>query len=326
MKYDLSEKILEKIKLSENILINCHRSPDPDGIGSALALFEIVRNLGKNVKVISPDNLSKEHLFHPFSETVEKVDFNLFNFSGWDLFLTVDSGSWGMVSGDKNIKFPDIFKIVIDHHITNEKYGDINLIDFNTSSNCEIVYEVIKDWGYNLTKTVSQNLLSGIICDTGVFQYPNVSSRTLEIVKELMDKGADKDEIIFNIYRSYSFDKLKIWGKILEYMQIDESNKFIWSAIPYEVYEKYNKPENAKETASSFFTPVVDKTNFGLVMIEEEKNVLSISFRSRKDFDVSVIAKELDGGGHKSASGAKVKGVEYDKAVKMVLDACRKHA
>jgi phosphoesterase RecJ-like protein len=322
MNYDLSEKILSEIKRAKKILVNCHRSPDADSVGSALGLFLVLKSLGKDVKVICPDKVPSDLGFLPHSGEVEKIDFGKFNFGSFDLFIILDSGSVGMVTGKRESVLPDIATIVIDHHTTNGNFGQINLVDEKISSTSEILFLIFEDWGVEIEKDVAQNLLAGIIADTGVFEYPNVTNRTLGIAENLMDKGGKKDEIIFNIFKNVDFGKVKFWGEILARMEKDEAG-FVWSAVSHEDFKKFGSPGSAKETAASMFAPVVKDTSFGMIMVEEEKEILSISFRSRGNFDVSAVAEKLGGGGHKSAAGAKVY-MPYDAAVIKVLEIARK--
>jgi len=326
MKYKNSKKILRILKKSKRILINVHRSPDADSLGSALSFYEYLTKIGKDVKVICPDKITGENLFLPYSDKVEKVDFGDFDFSKWDTFLILDSSNWDMVTGKNTTEIPAIKLLVIDHHITSTRFGTINLIDEVSSSTAEIIYLFFKDSRVRLTKTISQNLLAGIVCDTGVFQYPNVTFQTLEVVRDLMLEGANKNEIIENFYRNYPFNELKLWGEILNRMEFDRENRFVYSAIPYEIYKKYDEPESGKETSASMFSPVVKDSDFGMIMIEEEKNILSVSFRSKKDFDVSRVAKALGGGGHILASGATLKNMEFKKAVEKVVSVAKEYA
>lgn len=283
MNYPESQKILEEIKKADKILVNCHRSPDADSVGSALGLYLVLKGMGKDVKVICPDKVPSDLEFLPHSDEIEKIDFGKFDFSSFDLFIILDSGSVGMVMGKRESALPDIATIAIDHHTTNGDFGKINLVDENISSTSEILFSIFEDWSVEIEKDVVQNLLAGIIADTGVFEYPNVTSRTLGIAENLMNKGGKKDEIIFNIFKNIDFGKVKFWGEILARMEKDEAG-FVWSAVSHEDFKKFGSPGSAKETAASMFAPVVKDTGFGMIMVEEEKGILSISFRSRGGF------------------------------------------
>ena len=324
MNYQESVQILEKIKKAKRILINCHRSPDPDGVGSALALYLVLKKLGKNSDIICPDEISKESKFLPSVDIIKAVNFEIFDFSSYSLFLVIDSCNWSMVVGKKDIPKPNVPIVVIDHHITSDKFGFINLVDTSKTSAAEVLYLVFNDWKIGINKEIAQCLLAGIIADTGVFEYPGVTSSTLDIAKQLIEKGADKEKIVNNVYRNISFNQVRFWGEIIKNMQIDKKSKFVWSAVPFAVYESYGKPISGKETAASYFAQIIENTDFGMIMVEQENKVLSVSFRSKDNFDVSRIAEALGGGGHKAAAGAKVCGFAFDQAVEKVLQTARK--
>lgn len=324
MNYEKSAIILEEVKKANKILVNCHRSPDADSVGSALSFYEVLLSMGKDVRVICPDKLPEDLKFLPLSEKVEKINFAEFNFDSYDLFVVLDSGSVGMVTKRKDVNLPKIKKIVIDHHKTNKSLGDINLVDENISSTAELLYCLFEDWGVSINKTIAQNLLAGIIADTGVFQYSLVTSRTLAIAQKLIEIGANKEEIILNVFKSFPFKKVKFWGEILKRMEWDEEHHFVWSAVPHEVYKDFGDPISAKESAASLFAPVVKDTDFGMIMVEEEKGILSISLRGRTGFDVSKIAEKIGGGGHLSAAGAKLYEKDFDAAVIKVLETARR--
>jgi len=324
MNYKESAKILSEIKASNKILINCHRGPDSDSVGSALALSQALKSLGKEATVICPSDIPSDLAFLKGANEIIRVNFTSFDFSAYDLFLILDSSTYAMVTGLKDAVKPNIKSIVIDHHPSKERFGNINLIDPGMTSTGELLYRILDDWGVSLTKDISECLLTGIIGDTGTFQYQNVGEATLRIAAELMEKGADKDKIVYNLYRNIEFKELKMWGKFIESMKIEDG--FVWSAIPYTAYKDFGEYPYAKEDVANLFFPIVKGTEFGIVMVETSENILSVSFRSRNGFDVSKVAKEVGGGGHKAASGARIEGVPFQDAVNKVLIAARKYS
>jgi len=324
MNYKESEIILEKIKKADKIVLNCHRGPDSDSVGSALALSQVLGEMGKDVTVICPSDIPSDLRFLQGANEIVRVNFTTFDFSVYDLFIILDSSTYSLVTGMKDSQKPTIDSIVIDHHVSNEKFGDINLVDDETTSTGELLYKVFEDWKVDLSKDVSECLLTGIIGDTGTFQYQNVGQKTLKIAADLMDKGADKDKIIYHLYRNIEFKELKMWGKFIESMMIEDN--FVWAAIPLAIYKDFGEYSYAKEDVANLFFPIVRGTEFGVVMVETSENVLSVSFRARTGFDVSEIAKEIGGGGHKPAAGARVEGLPFQEAVNKVLTAARKYA
>lgn len=324
MNYKESKEILERARKAKRILVNCHRGPDSDAVGSALALKQVLAGMGKEVEIICPSDIPHDLGFLSGADEIKRVNFTSYDFSRFDLFMILDSSTYGMVTGLKDGGKPAIPSVVIDHHISNNSFGDINLIDSGITSTGEILYRLFEDWKIRIDKETAECLLTGIIGDTGSFQYPGAGQETLRVAAALMDLGADKGKVIYNIYRSIDFQEIKMWGKFIEDMQIE--NKFVWSAVPLEVYKEYGEYIYAKEDVANLFFPIVKGTDFGIVMVETNDKVLSVSLRSRTNFDVSRIAEELGGGGHKAAAGARIEGMNFEEAREKVLSVARKYA
>lgn len=324
MNYPQSASILEKIKSVNNILINCHKNPDVDSISSALSMRQALLQLNKQVTIISPDEPHRELSFLTAWDKIEKIDYESFDFSKYDLFLVLDSASSEVVTGSKDISLPDISKVIIDHHKTNSGFGEINIIDPQRSATTEALYLIFQDWGLDVNKDIATSLLTGILGDTGAFEYHNTTPQTLQIAAELMIRGANKDEILLKIFRSKKLNLLKFWGQVLDKMEVDPSGKFSWCAIPYTIYADLDKPPTARQSASSMFIRMVEGTEFGIVMLEEEPGILEVSFRGRANFDVSQIATRLGGGGHSGAAATKITDMGFNDAVEKVLEETRK--
>lgn len=323
MNYKKSGEILEKINKSSKILINCHRGPDSDSVGSATAMATALKKIGKEVTVICPSDIPQDLMFLKGSNEIIRVNFTSFDFSNFDLFIILDSSNYSLVTGMKDAPSPTIDSIVIDHHFSNDCFGKINLVDSESTSTGEMLFKIFEDWKFEIDSDIAESLLTGIIGDTGTFQYAGVGAKTLKIAANLIEKGADKDKIVFNLYRNIEFKEIKMWGKFIEKMMIEDG--FVWSAIPYSVYKDFGEYSYAKEDVANLFFPIIKNTEFGIVMIETSENTLSVSFRSRRNFNVSVIAEEVGGGGHKLAAGARIENLPFDQAVAKVLSAARKH-
>lgn len=325
MNYNQSEEILKKIEESQKILLNCHRNPDPDSIGSAIALKTVLEKMGKEVDIICPTELDKSVKFLSGYEDIKRVDFESFDFSKYDLFIAVDSSTWDMVTGRSKINKPDLPIITIDHHFTDEPFASIKLVDSEISSTAELLYLVFQDWGVGYGKEVATALLTGIIGDTGVFRHPGVGKETLDIASELVSKGADKDEIVLNIYQTYDMDLISFLKMMLANLKIDQEHKFAWSTVSNKEYKECGEPAQGKVIGANIFLQSIAGTDFGIIMVEIEPNYLVISLRARTNFDVSKIAVDLGGGGHKAASGCSIL-APFNEAVEKVLTVARKHA
>lgn len=326
MKYSESSLISDEIKKSKKILINLHRGPDGDSIGSALGLSSILEKIGKEVSVVytNTSRIAENYLSVPNINTIKQIDFSTFNFDEYDLFIIPDTSEWIHVTDNEDALLPKITTIVIDHHINNSKFGTINLIDAGKSSCSEIIYLLAKDLDLEIDKTSATLLLLGMLTDTGMFRFSKNPDDLIHAA-ELMNLGADKEFISKNIMDVFSFSQIKIYGEFISRLELDKKYNFMYTSVPYEIYEKYNKPAKVSSTFSTLFASSVNDIDFGIVMLEREKNIIDISFRSRK-FDVSRMAKELGGGGHINASGGCIKGMSFNDAVENVLMVAKKYA
>ena len=201
MHYKESPVILQKIKGAKNVVINCHKSPDPDSVGSALSVYLVLKNLGKKVTIVSPDTISSELMFLPYAEEIKTIKCYDFDFSDYDLFIVLDSASIDVVTGDSDTSLPKIPIINIDHHKSNPGYGDINLIDTEASSVSELLFNLFNDWKVKLNKELVTSLYTGIVGDTGCFMYPDTKAETHKVAAQLMEYGADHVGVIFNLFR-----------------------------------------------------------------------------------------------------------------------------
>lgn len=333
--YPQSQLILKKIKDSNNILINVHKNPDLDTVGSALAMFESITyikrplRIGKDfeAEIVCPERIPQQFFFLKNVNKIQTVNFNTFDYFPFDLFLILDSSSYDRVTGSKEIFLPENLEtIVIDHHKTNNFHFPLQIIDISASATVEIIYNVIKDLRLKINETIATALFSGIAGDTVFFKYPKNPKTVFAIAAEFLDKGADHKKLVSTFFDSNEFAFTKLLGVFLSEMKLEKrgNRSFVWAAIPYETFARFGHPQGVRETAADSFFRSIKGADFGIAMLETKKGELSVSFRSKDKIDVSFFAEKLGGGGHKNAAGCTVKG-EFNNAVKTVLDAVSRY-
>lgn len=317
--YLQSEEILSEIKKSNNILINVHRNPDLDSLGSATALYQALIKIEKKVTLVCPHEIPENFKFLKDADSVQTIDFK--NLSG-DLFLILDSGSYDIVTGDKEIKLPNIKKIIIDHHRTNN-WDDylVRLLDVEASSTAEVIYQLLLDWGVLIDPEIATSIFSGIASDTVFFKYEKNAKKTFRIATELLDLGADKDKIVEWSFDSFDFGLIQMIGEFL--IKMKKSDGYIYSILDNETFNKFGKQRGAREIVANLFARSIKGFDCGAMVVEYEKDKFAVSFRSKKDTDVSVVAKKLGGGGHKNAAGATIYG-NIDQIIEKIAIAFRK--
>jgi len=324
MNYSQSTDLLNKIKLGNNFLLNPHRGPDLDSVAAVAAMSMVLKQIGKNVDIVCKDQIPDGYKFVSEVSGTKVLDLDKIELNKYDFWIALDFNTWDQ--GGRSL-VPKIPVLYIDHHPFFGLESDILIVDTEASSTCEILARVFEDWEVDIDKRLATILLSGISYDTNYFQQKNVTAKTHHVAAKLMDMGADNNYISYNIKRSNEIGTLKLWGEFNKRLKVDEKYKFAWTAIPYNIYKKHLITVSSTAEYSNMIIRSVVGTNFGITMAEKEPGVLNMSIRSRiPGFDVSLIAKELGGNGHKDASGASVKGLSFKEAVKKTLRVVRKYA
>lgn len=318
--YFQSKLIFQEIKQSKNILINVHRNPDLDSIGSATALYRALNKIGKKTMLVCPHEIPENYKFLKGADLVLTIDFKTWadtDVRPYDLFLILDSGSYDVVTGSKEIKLPDVKKIIIDHHRTNnwENYVE-RILDIKASSTSEIIFNLLNDWEVEFDSDIATSLFAGISSDTVFFKYDQNAKNTFKITAELLDKGADRDKVVEQAFDSFDFDLVRMIGEFLTNLQ--KGNGYIYSVLDNETYIKFGKQKGAREIVANLFARSIKGFDFGIMAVEYEVGKFALSFRSKKT-DVSIIAQKFGGGGHKNAAGATIYG-NIDQVVGKIKD------
>jgi len=247
----------------------------------------------------------------------------------FDLLLIVDTAEMSLL-GSLYADHTDLFESVpilnIDHHISNTKFGSKQLIDSSASSATEVLYEwFISDpvWETKITPDIATLLLTGLITDTRSFQNPNTTPRSLEVAAELLDRGARQQEIIKFVYKTKPLSTLKIWGRALSHIQVNQKDRIVWSSISKEDLQEMGA--SSKEThgiLDELLTTVPDADVY-VLFTEIEEGGFKASMRSSDAADVSAIAGALfGGGGHARAAGFRMS--EYDNFQLIVVECIQK--
>jgi phosphoesterase RecJ-like protein len=196
----------------------------------------------------------------------------------------------------------------IDHHVGNDLFGNVNLVDEKAAAVCELVYELFLRMHEKITKSVAINLLTGIFTDTGGFRHANTTARILEIAADLVRKGARIDRIAEHSFGKSNVSKLHAWGRALANIKFDPEKKMIYTIVTEEELAGLGAtPDDLDGIASILST--VPEAKFAMLLRQRGDEVRG-SLRSEQyhGIDVSEIARSYGGGGHKLAAGFKFKG------------------
>lgn len=312
----LTEKIVENFNKYNEIAIISHRNPDGDTLGSTLALYEYLVNLGKNVTPIVPNAIGKVFNFLPHIKNF-KQEFNPIDF---DLIIACDCATSHMTEFTE--KHPELFKqsqpfINIDHHGCNDNFGTINLVIESPSTTC-IIFELLKNINAPITNTMATNLLTGLYTDTGSLMHGNTTPESYRISSYLLKKGADLKTISKNIFCTKEVSKLKLWGKIMENVHLDDEENIALATITQDDLDEFGATHDDLSGVIDFIN-AIPEANVSIILTEKDNKVKG-SIRTQKDIDVSKIAAQFGGGGHAKAAGFMVPGHLQKKVIYEIIE------
>jgi len=293
------------INNSEKVLLFAHSHPDGDTVGSVLALKEYIQSLGKEVDLAC---------FDPYPESFNVFFQESFSFPDrleigkYNLIIACDSVERGFHKIKDNLGENQIAAL-IDHHPDITIKGDINIVDPSYSSVCEIIYDFFEFNKIKINRKIATFLMLGILGDTGMFQHSNTTSRIMEISSDLMKKGALITKIVELNSINKTISTLKLWGLAFEKAKINSQNGMISTVLTKKDLDECGASEEDIAHIVGILN-TVPSTKFALVLSERGDGIIKGSLRSEeyKGVDVSEIAAQFGGGGHKLASGFEVKG------------------
>ena len=300
------EKVVEAIRKYRKFLITAHVNMEGDSLGSQLAMKELLRRLGKAAFIVDDDTVPPHYMFLPGADEVSnKMDGKL----DFDAALVLDCPTLKRAGRVKDLISKDKFIINIDHHISNEEFGDVNWVDPRASSAGEMVFKLFKAMGVALTKEIALSLYIAILTDTGSFNYDNTSRITHEIAGELLGYGLDPAAVSENVYERRSVADIKFLGLVLSKIKVLRGGEVAYLEITKKML-KDTGVDVSKSEGLVNYARSIDKARVAMLFREDpkEKGAISVSFRSKGDVNVNKIASHFGGGGHMKASGCVFKG------------------
>ncbi|MFH2138577.1 MAG: bifunctional oligoribonuclease/PAP phosphatase NrnA [Candidatus Omnitrophota bacterium] len=302
----VKNQVLKKIKNSESILISTHVNPDGDALGCQLALARLIKIMGKKLRIVNEDSIPQVYEFLPECNIIERYDTIDPAKLDFDLVLIVDCPNLKRI-GRVNDLIKDQPVINIDHHVSNEKFGDINWIDPHVSSVGEMVYDLFKTSGIELDDSSALYLYVSIMTDTGSFRYSNTTSATHTIAADLLPFNIHPKEIYGYIYEKKSFAEMKLLGEILNGLQRTNDGKIAWIKLTNQMLQRNDlMPESADDVID--YVRMIEGVEVAAFLRElDVENSVKVSLRSKTKIDVNEIAAYFGGGGHSAAAGCVIK-------------------
>ena len=311
------DNILEEINNAESIVILTHENPDGDAIGTGLALYNALKEYGKNPDIIIPE-YPRTFSFLPGADEIKKSS----DIEKYDLAISVDCATIKMLNGFANYFENAKVKVSIDHHSTNTMFGDLNYVSPDAPACAQILLVVLNYFKIEITKDIGTCILTGIITDTGGFKYSSVTAETFEFVAWLLNKGINVSKIYRKVLQVKTKANFELTRMAMERLEFLEDGKVAFTYITKEDEEKVNAESGDHEGIVEVGRDI-EGVEVSIFLRETDKGC-KVSMRSNEYVNVSDVCILLGGGGHVRAAGAtiqctveqaKEKVLRQDKAV-----------
>lgn len=290
----------QAIRAARSIGVVGHVGPDGDALGSMIALAHAARAAGKDAvaSFAEPFVVPEEMSFLDVSVLVPPSDFP----TDLDLAVAVDTSVPSRVGTLAGAMGKADVLGVIDHHISDGEWGDVLLIDRTAAATTELVYEVLVELEWTITEPVATALYTGLVTDTGRFQYSSTSPRTHEIAAELLSAGVKPDAIGQKLFEEAPFGYYALSARVLERAVLVEEQDFVWSHVTLEDLDATGLAYHEVDGLIDLVR-MARGTQVACLLKESKPGVWKGSLRSRGVVDVAAIASTFGGGGHHNAAG-----------------------
>src|SRR5438105_5218097 len=295
---------VDALRANDRFLVVSHENPDGDSLGSLLAMALALRQLGKDaVMYLAGDTpIPREYAFMPLGDVTRAIPEDMAE----RVLVAVDCAKADRIGPDPTPLWVAKLKLDIDHHHDNSRFGDVNLVVSEASSTGEVLRDVFRELGVELTPDIAEPLYIALVTDTGRFQYTNTTPKALRLAAELVEAGADVHRIFQGVYESVQFAKLKLLARALERAQIFEGGAVVVSFLLRNDFSEVGAAEPYSEGIIDYLRAV--EGAIVSVLIREPPRAggptRRVSLRSSVDeLDVSAIARKSGGGGHRQAAG-----------------------
>ncbi len=322
---DLCPQIAEILRRENNFLVLTHYRPDGDAIGSQLALVLLLKDLGKTVEAWNDDEVPAKFKFLPGANLITKPPAEPKTF---DVVISIDASNWARVgTAAQKIASKKHF-INIDHHVSNDKFAEINWIVTESPASGQIAFDLIKRGGFKLTPEIAQSLFAAISTDTGSFMFGNTSADCLRAAAELVETGIDVADLTRHVYESYPYARLRLLQLALAGLKLSDNNRTSFFWLTKDMFTATGAKREDTEGLIDFGRSIEGVIIAVLFEEMDEPGKIRISLRSKHPkLDVNTIAMQFGGGGHKEAAGARITGTreQVEAKVLAVVTATLKH-
>ena len=312
------DEILEEIKKADTIVLLTHETPDGDAIGSSLAMLHALEKLGKKADLIMT-TYAKTFSFLPKASEIKTKS----GIKEYDLAISLDCATFKRL--DNREYFENAKKtIVIDHHGSNNMYGDINYVNPVAPACSEILLAIFSYYEIEVDVKIGTCLMTGIITDTGGLQYPATTADTFEYAAELLRKGVDIADICKRTLQTKTKANFELQKRVMDRLELLEDGKVAFSYINQKDMDEVKAEEGDHEGLVNIGRSIEGVEVSIFIRQKEDENSYKVSMRSGNYVNVSDVCLMFGGGGHPRAAGALVQG-NVEQVKEKLLKEVRKY-
>ena len=320
-------RFAEIVRSASKIILTIHHRPDGDCVGSAVAMRQILLQLGKDVRIMTPHKTPPTLTFldpNQYCTALEDMtDEDIRWMQSADLFFVLDTSSWAQL-GEMATPFRESSakKIVLDHHIKGDDIGAVRFIDPNAEATGALVVQAADALGMPLTAEIAQSAFVALAADTGWFRFSSVTPETFRTAAKLVEGGTQPDVMYREMYEQESLGRIRLIGRTLSKTETYSDGHFLLTWIRLEDFEAAGARSSDSEDIINMLLQVRG-SKMAVLISELKDKTFKISFRSRCAVDCSVLAAQFGGGGHKKAAGASLS-LPFEQTKQTIVEAVMK--
>lgn len=322
---DPYQQMIDVLARCRRVLLTTHVRPDGDALGTTAALLLGLRAKGIDAEVLLLSHLPRKYAFIYQDHEIPHHDVENgwpeagFPFDRFDAFLVADTGTWSQLPGmEERISNWRVPKLVLDHHLTQQDWADVRLVNPEAAAAAEVAAELLDAWEVPFDAPIATALYLGIATDTGWFQFANTRPYTLRLAARLMEAGVDTDRMYRLLYQNERAERLALQTRAMQSLQLLEEGRLATLRVRKADFEQTHAA--VPDTENLINVPLQIRTvQVSLLFTEPaEGGPIRVSLRSKGDVDVARFAEQFGGGGHARASGLKLD-APFDEAYARVV-------
>lgn len=312
------EAFKEILHSKTTFCLTSHIDPDGDGLGGILTLFFALQQLKKDVYMVLSGPIGERYQFLPGAEAIQIGLPDHLPQNKETVLITVDAPNIPRLGFENTaINRLNPFVVNLDHHTSNERFGDLVIMDEQASASCEVIFYLIEELKISWTSEMATNCYAGILTDTGRFRFSNTRPQTFTAASSLLSAGAAHEKVVRVLFEEKPYSRLQLEAKVLNTMQKD--GPLAWMHCTQEMITSTGCEDT--ENLVNRLTEIED-VEVAVFLREVNEGLTKVSFRAVNNIDVNEIAGNFGGGGHAKASGAKLPH-NLNESTAKVLSACK---